>query len=70
MPARTCTGKPAENDRRFAGLPRKLLLDDDHLDLPGVFPVSRCAYVNGRYLPLRQAAVNVEDRGYQFADGV
>src|SRR6202040_3320366 len=29
-------------------------------------PVSRCAYVNGRYLPLRQAAVNVEDRGYQF----
>jgi len=32
--------------------------------------VSRCAYVNGRYLPLHQAAVNVEDRGYQFADGV
>ena len=32
--------------------------------------MSRCAYVNGRYLPLHQAAVNVEDRGYQFADGV
>jgi D-alanine transaminase len=32
--------------------------------------LSRCAYVNGRYLPLRAAAVNVEDRGYQFADGV
>jgi D-alanine transaminase len=32
--------------------------------------VSRFAYVNGRYLPLRDAAVNVEDRGYQFADGV
>jgi D-alanine transaminase len=32
--------------------------------------VSRCAYVNGRYLPLPKAAVNVEDRGYQFADGV
>jgi len=32
--------------------------------------VSRIAYVNGRYVPLREAAVNVEDRGYQFADGV
>ncbi len=32
--------------------------------------MSRIAYVNGRYLPLRAAAVNVEDRGYQFADGI
>ena len=32
--------------------------------------MSRIAYVNGRYLPLRDATVNVEDRGYQFADGV
>jgi D-alanine transaminase len=32
--------------------------------------MSRIAYVNGRYLPQRQACVNVEDRGYQFADGV
>jgi len=32
--------------------------------------MSRIAYVNGRYLPHRQAAVHVEDRGYQFADGV
>jgi D-alanine transaminase len=32
--------------------------------------VSRLAYVNGRYLPLRDAAVNVEDRGYQLSDGV
>jgi D-alanine transaminase len=32
--------------------------------------VSRIAYVNGRYLPLAAAAVNVEDRGYQFSDGV
>jgi D-alanine transaminase len=32
--------------------------------------VSRIAYVNGRYLPRRQASVNIEDRGYQFADGV
>jgi D-alanine transaminase len=32
--------------------------------------VSRIAYVNGAYLPQREAAVNVEDRGYQFADGI
>jgi len=32
--------------------------------------MSRIAYVNGRYLPWRAAGVNVEDRGYQFADGV
>jgi len=30
----------------------------------------RIAYVNGRYVPLREAMVHVEDRGYQFADGV
>lgn len=30
----------------------------------------RIAYVNGRYLPHRDAAVHIEDRGYQFADGV
>ncbi|MSO88628.1 MAG: D-amino-acid transaminase [Rhodospirillaceae bacterium] len=32
--------------------------------------MSRIAYVNGRYVPHRQAMVHVEDRGYQFADGV
>jgi len=32
--------------------------------------MSRFAYVNGRYLPFRDAKVHVEDRGYQFADGV
>lgn len=32
--------------------------------------MSRIAYVNGRYLPFAQAAVAVEDRGFQFADGV
>ncbi len=32
--------------------------------------MSRVAYVNGRYLPHRQATVHVEDRGYQFADGI
>ncbi|MGO4436804.1 D-amino-acid transaminase [Rhizobium sp. RAF56] len=30
----------------------------------------RIAYVNGRYVPHAQAMVHVEDRGYQFADGV
>ncbi|MBT1154802.1 D-amino-acid transaminase [Aminobacter anthyllidis] len=30
----------------------------------------RIAYVNGRYLPHAQAGVHIEDRGYQFADGV
>ncbi len=32
--------------------------------------MSRIAYVNGRYVPLRNAFVHVEDRGFQFADGV
>jgi D-alanine transaminase len=32
--------------------------------------MSRIAYVNGYYLPQPQAAVNVEDRGYQFGDGI
>jgi D-alanine transaminase len=32
--------------------------------------LSRFAFVNGRYLPYRHAAVHIEDRGYQFADGV
>ena len=32
--------------------------------------MSRIAYVNGRYLPFRDAKVHVEDRGFQFADAV
>lgn len=32
--------------------------------------MSRIAYVNGQYLPHSQASVHIEDRGYQFADGV
>ena len=32
--------------------------------------MSRVAYVNGRYLPHREASVHIDDRGYQFADGV
>src|SRR5688572_18143151 len=30
----------------------------------------RIAYVNGRYVPHAKACVHIEDRGYQFADGV
>ncbi|MEN8723934.1 MAG: D-amino-acid transaminase [Alphaproteobacteria bacterium] len=30
----------------------------------------RIAYVNGRYLPHNDAAVHIEDRGFQFADGI
>ena len=28
------------------------------------------AYVNGSYIPVEEAAVNIEDRGFQFADGI
>ena len=30
----------------------------------------RIAYVNGRYKPGRDAMIHIEDRGYQFSDGV
>ncbi|MCY4478745.1 MAG: D-amino acid aminotransferase, partial [Rhodospirillales bacterium] len=32
--------------------------------------MSRIAYVNGRYMRHDLAHVHVEDRGYQFSDGV
>jgi D-alanine transaminase len=32
--------------------------------------MSRIAYIDGQYLPHRLAGVHIEDRGYQFADGV
>ena len=32
--------------------------------------MARQAYVNGRYVPQGEATVHIEDRGYQFADGV
>ena len=32
--------------------------------------MSRIAYVAGRYVPHRGATVHIEDRGFQFADGV
>ena len=32
--------------------------------------MSRIAYVNGRYVFQKDASINIEDRGYQFSDGV
>lgn len=32
--------------------------------------MSRIAYIDGSYQPLNEPAVMIEDRGYQFADGV
>jgi D-alanine transaminase len=32
--------------------------------------MSRVAYVNGAYVPLRSAAVSILDRGFQFADSI
>ncbi|WP_270936578.1 D-amino-acid transaminase [Falsiroseomonas oryzae] len=32
--------------------------------------MSRIAYVNGKYVRQPEASVNVEDRGYQFGDGI
>ena len=32
--------------------------------------MSRIAYVNGAYVPHHDAAVSIDDRGYQFGDGV
>ena len=32
--------------------------------------MSRIAYVNGQYQPHTGAVVHIEDRGFQFADGV
>ena len=32
--------------------------------------MGRIAYVNGQYVPHADAAVHIEDRGYQFSDGV
>ena len=32
--------------------------------------MSRIAYVDGRYVLHRHASVHIEDRGFQFADGI
>jgi D-alanine transaminase len=36
----------------------------------GIQDMSRFAYVNGRFVRQGEAAVHIEDRGYQLADGV
>ncbi|MBL4760709.1 MAG: hypothetical protein JKY80_07660, partial [Mariprofundaceae bacterium] len=28
------------------------------------------AYVNGTFIPLEDATIHIEDRGFQFADGI
>ena len=32
--------------------------------------MSRIAYVDGQFVPHRQASVHVEDRGFQFGDSI
>ena len=32
--------------------------------------MSRISYVNGNYLEFKDSLIHIEDRGYQFADGV
>ena len=32
--------------------------------------MSRIAYINGRYVPHDQAKIHIDDRGYQFGDGI
>ena len=32
--------------------------------------MSRISYVNGRYVPHEEAAIHIDDRGYQFGDGI
>src|SRR5947207_13896895 len=32
--------------------------------------MSELCWINGRIIPLAEATVSVEDRGYQFADGI
>src|SRR5208337_1895059 len=36
----------------------------------GERPLSRIAYVNGRYVPFAQASVSIDDRAFTFGDGV
>ena len=40
------------------------------LNFKGLNIHARFAYVNGQYLSHHNAAVHIEDRGYQFGDGV
>src|SRR5260221_1845216 len=38
--------------------------------LPRGDPMTERVWLNGEVMPLSEASVSVEDRGYQFADGV
>ena len=42
----------------------------NYFKLEVLFKLSRIAYVNGNYLDFTKSLVHIEDRGYQFADGV
>ena len=65
--ARCAACRPGREPQRTARSRRRRFKIDGNL-LKG--PMSRIAYVNGRYRPHRAAMVHIEDRGYQFADGV
>src|SRR4029077_8924020 len=61
------SSKPSVSARLSIGRPEHTLQGQPNSSRT---TMSRIAYVNGRYLPLAHARVNVEDRGYQFSDGV
>jgi D-alanine transaminase len=50
--------------RRSAGLSYHSVLEQERLIVP------ETAFINGRFLPLAEATVSIEDRGFQFGDGV
>ena len=54
--------KPAQDDLLVVMAGRDPVIHERNM--------SRISYVNGTYVPHRDAAVHIEDRGYQFADGV
>src|SRR4029077_9442476 len=62
---RLCIGRYLQGGRRALALPvsPRALHARAH-------PAGRSAYVRGRYLPARSAAVHIEDRGLQFADSI
>src|SRR5258707_11677517 len=72
--ANTCAPRSAASAATYPGPPsssawsaRRCIASSRHWEW---IRMSRIAYVNGRYRPHRDALIHVEDRGYQFADGV
>jgi DNA-binding NtrC family response regulator len=59
--ARPCTGSSSRWASRRRAAARKTKKSGNDV---------RVAYVNGQYQPHGQATVHIEDRGFQFADGV